>query len=131
MANKTIILYSDFKANFDPHPVTGDLVRITNEQSVGRSIRNILLTAQYERFGDPMFGAGIRALLFELPSKITSDLLRDAVIQAVRNYEDRATLIDVIVNFQPDNNAYSCTVIYSVINNLQPAKISMLLNRIR
>lgn len=124
-------LYSDFKANLDPHPIRKDLVRITNEDAVIRSVRNILLTAQYERFGNPNFGAGLRAYLFENISRTTEGNIRDAIIQSINNYEPRANLIEVVVSARPDLNAYTASVMFSIINRIDPVKLDVLLHRIR
>ena len=124
-------LYSDFKANFDPHPIKGDLVRLTNEDAVIRSIRNILLTDQYERFGNPDFGAGLRHYLFEPVSKLTESQIRDAIISAIKNYEQRAELIEVYVFASPDDNASSATILFNVINRIEPVSMTVVLERIR
>lgn len=124
-------LYSDFRTDFSPHPIKGDLVRITNTEAVKRSVRNIVLTAQYERFGNPNFGAGVRALLFENPSVIVADMLRDELRVAINNHEKRAKIIEIYVGITPDANGYSATIVFSTINNIEPVRITQLLTRIR
>ena len=58
--------YSDFQTNFTIHPIKKDLTRLVNEDSVKRSIKNILLTNYYERRFRPRFGANIRKYLFNV-----------------------------------------------------------------
>jgi phage baseplate assembly protein W len=124
-------IYSDFRANFDPHPVKGDLLRLTNEEAVKRSIRNILLTGPYERFTNFELGAGLSNYLFEPISTVTEGQIKSAIETSIRNYEKRANLISVIVSARPDDNAYVATIIFSVINLLEPVTLSVLLERIR
>ena len=59
------LVYSDFYSNFDLELVKKDLLSYKNEDSVKRSIRNILLTDRGERFFNPTFGSDIRKILFE------------------------------------------------------------------
>lgn len=124
-------IYSDFRANFDPHPVKKDLVRLTNEDAVARSIRNILLTNVYERRRNPSFGAGLSAYLFENISKATESGIRDAIKAAIQNYEKRASVIEVYVSARPDKNAYSATIVFSVLNRIDPVTLDVLLQRVR
>jgi phage baseplate assembly protein W len=131
MAQTKEAIYSDFRANFDAHPVKKDLIRLTNEDAVGRSIRNILLTKVYERPRNPTFGAGLSAYLFEDISRATEDSIKEAIEIAVGNFEKRATLIAVYVSARPDKNAYAATIVYSVINNLDPVSLNVLLERVR
>jgi len=124
-------LYSDFRTDFDKHPVTGDLAKLTNEEAVKRSVKNICLTGIYERFWNPRFGAGLSKYLFEPISYITEDLIKNAIKDAITNYEPRALTHEVYVTAQPDQNAYAATIVFTVINNPNAITFSVLLNRIR
>jgi phage baseplate assembly protein W len=124
-------IYSDFRANFDPHPVKGDLLRLTNEEAVKRSIRNILLTEPYERFTNFEFGAGLANYLFENISTVTEGQIKSAIETSIKNYEKRANLISVVVSARPDDDAYAATIIFSVINQIEPVTLKVLLERIR
>lgn len=124
-------VYSDFTTSFDIHPTKLDLVTTTNEEAVKRSIRNLLLTDRGERLFNPILGSDIRSLLFENFSPQTESSLRDYIETTINNYEPRANLIDVIVSAFPEANAYSVTVVFSVINKSEPIVLDILLNRIR
>lgn len=124
-------VYSDFRTDFAPHPVSGDLTKLTNEESVKRSIRNICLTGIYERFWNPRFGAGLSKYLFEPISYVTEDLIKNAIKDAIANYEPRALTYEVYVNALPDQNAYNAKIVFTVINNPNAVTFSFLLNRIR
>lgn len=124
-------IYSDFRIDFDIHPVSGDLARLTNEESVKRSIKNICFTGIYERFWNPRFGAGLSKYLFEPISFVTEDLIKNAIKDSITNYEPRALTHEVYVSAKPDQNAYSATIVFTVINNPNAITFSVLLNRIR
>lgn len=125
------VVYSDLFTNFNIHPSKLDLVLHTNEDSVSRSIRNILLTGRGEKLFDPAFGSDIKNILFENFSPHTETMLREYITTAIQNYEPRANLIDVTVSALLDDNAYSVTIVFSVINRSEPVTLQFLLNRIR
>ena len=59
------VIYSDIPNSFVAHPVSGDVTRKRNEDSIVQSIRNLLLTDRGERLFQPDVGSDIRAVLFE------------------------------------------------------------------
>jgi phage baseplate assembly protein W len=127
----TTTYYSDIPTNFDVHPVKEDLVLVTNESAVKRSIRNLLLTDPYERFFNPLLGSGIRQTLFENVSKDTEFFLKEKITETIVNYEPRADLISVGVKALPDENAYSASIIFAISNSTQPVTLDLVLRRVR
>jgi phage baseplate assembly protein W len=125
------IFYSDIPTNFDVHPVKEDLVLLTNEQAVKRSIRNLLLTDPFERFFNPNLGAGIRQSLFENMSSDTEYVLKEKIKETITNYEPRASLYSVNVKALPDENAYFASLIFYITNNTAPITLDLILRRVR
>jgi phage baseplate assembly protein W len=128
---RTEQIYADFPSSFDIHPNKLDLVVKSNEESVKDSIRNILLTDRGEKLFNPIFGSDIRSLLFENFSPQTESSLREYIETSINNFEPRASLIDVIVSAVPEVNAYTATVVFSVINKTDPVVLELILNRTR
>ena len=125
------IVYSDFYSNFDLELVKRDLLSYKNEDSVKRSIRNILLTDRGERFFNPTFGSDIRKMLFENFSPSTEQVVADLIKTAIGNHEPRANVIDVNVSGNPDQNSMYINIVFSVINKAEPVTLELILNRIR
>lgn len=125
------IRYSDIPTNLQVHPIKGDLVRLTNEDAVKRSVRNLLLTRPGERPFQPELGAGLAAYLFENISRDTAFIIKEKIIETITYNEPRANLIRVIVDVVPDQNAYAATVIFSIINNPEPITLNLILDRVR
>jgi len=125
------IIYKDIPVNFDVHPLKGDLILNTNEVAVKRSIINLLLTNPYERFFNPNIGSGIRASLFENISKDSEYFLREKITEVINNYEKRAQIYSVNVKALPDDNTYSVTIVFFILNNTQPITLSVVLRRVR
>jgi phage baseplate assembly protein W len=115
-------LYSDFLNNFDKNPFTGYLGKITNEDSVKQSLKNLVLTGYGERFynvnkgtsiGDMIFGQS-GTLIFSELQVIASD-----VKQKLSQLEPRAIIHDVTfiepeTNF--DRNGVVIRIVFSVAN---------------
>ena len=125
------LVYSDFYSNFDLELVKKDLLSYKNEDSVKRSIRNILLTDKGERFFNPTFGSDIRKMLFENFSPSTEQVIADLIKTAIGNHEPRANVIDVNVSGNPDQNSMYINIVFSVINKAEPVTLELILNRIR
>ena len=125
------IVNSDFYSNFDLELVKKDLLSYKNEDSVKRSIRNILLTDKGERFFNPTFGSDIRKMLFENFSPSTEQVVADLIKTAIGNHEPRANVIDVNVSGNPDQNSMYINIVFSVINKAEPDTLELILNRIR
>lgn len=122
--------YSDFMCDFTAHPNTEDLVRITNESAVSRSIRNLVMTNKGERFFSNV-GSNINKTLFEHVSDITAATIKTLVTDTIENHEPRAKLIDVVVTSNELNQSYKIDIYYYIINNPQPVGLSVTLYRVR
>ena len=125
------IIYSDFLADFGVNPHTKDLIKVTNEQAVINSIKNILRTNNFERPYNAFFGANIYRYLFEPFLPTTEVELKNEIKFAIENFEPRARIIDLVVNGRPDNNAIDITLTISIINSVSPITITTTLVRVR
>lgn len=125
------IFYSDFLADFSINPHTKDAVKVTNEQAVINSIKNILRTNNFERPYNAYFGANIYRYLFEPFSPFTEIELKNEISFAIENFEPRAEIIDIIVNGRPDENAIDITLTISIINSIAPVTVTTTLVRVR
>jgi phage baseplate assembly protein W len=124
-------IYSDIDFTFTKKPVVGDVALSYDSQAVIRSIRNILLTRHYEKPFNPDFGSNIDAILFELVSPLSATSLEREIRTSIENYEPRARLSEVIVNPQPDNNAYSVSLSFYIENATLPTTVTLILERNR
>lgn len=124
-------IYSDIDFTFTRKPVTNDVALSYDEMAVIRSIRNLLLTNHYERPFQPEIGSNINALLFEPISPVSSASLQTEIENMINNYEPRALLKSVIVNAQPDRNAYEVSLEFYIENATLPTTVTVLLERNR
>jgi phage baseplate assembly protein W len=123
--------YSDFYTNFNVHPQNKRLVKYTNENSVKRSVRNLILTEPGERLFQPDVGCKIRRLLFENMSNATTIQLKSAIEETITLYEKRARIITVDVVANEDLHNYDVYIIFEVINSITPVALNITLDRAR
>ena len=123
--------FSDLDLMFAPHPATKDITRKYDENAIKFSLKNLILTANYERPFHSEIGSPIRKLLFELPSPIFNITLQRAISDVITNFEPRVELIDVYVNDRVDENAVDVTIEFKIINTEQPLTLELLLERTR
>ncbi len=123
--------FSDFFTDFDIHPVKKDLVRLTNEEAVKRSIKNLLLTNRGDRLFNNTLGSDVRAMLFELHSVSTDQVLEDLIRTTIENYEPRANILEIRVSNDEEQHLLTATIVFNVINKQEPIVLELILNRIR
>lgn len=128
--------YSDFLINFDKNPITGVLAKVTNEDSIKQSLKNLILTNRTERFYDPLIGSKIQSLLFEPLDLFTADVLKDEITTTIKNYEPRVTIHTIEVTpadlFKATSeNGYNISIVFSTINIPQETRLDFFLSRVR
>lgn len=123
--------YSDLDLDFIAHPTTGDIVRKTGDDAIKRSVRNLILTNFYDRPFRPYIGSNVQNLLFELATPIVSNLIKDAILEVIRNFEPRVRILELVVDMDEDNNGYNVSIRYEILNRGEPALVSLFLERIR
>tara|TARA_B100002019_G_scaffold283492_1_gene289958 strand:+ start:1136 stop:1531 length:396 start_codon:yes stop_codon:yes gene_type:complete len=131
MAQVKQVNFSDLNLTFNPHPVTGKLSVLENNEAVKRSIRNIVLTNHYERPYQPTFGGNIRTQLFEQLDGLTTSEIKNDIEIAINNFEPRAELFDIDVTPGSNENGVDVTIVFRVINQAEPVTVKFFLERVR
>ena len=124
--------YKDLDLFFAFKSSTKDINKVTNILAVKRSVRNLILTNNYEKPFHPEIGSGIRGLHFEPLTPITAAVLSRKVEDVIENFEPRARLIGVRAYPNLDKNAYEITIEFYVVNApTELINMDMLLERVR
>lgn len=123
--------YSDFFVNLNKHPETGALMRAVNEDSVKKSLRNLLLTNKGERIYKPTYGCDVHKMLFEPMTQTSSDMVQSFIDEAIKLHEPRVRVIQIQVAADEIANAYRIAIVYEVINSTQPQTLTLALYRVR
>ena len=122
--------YKDLDLDFFKSPATSDVVKKKGHEAVKRSIRNLVLTNFYDRPFRSHIGSNAPRLLFEPINGVTLELLRQAIIEVIENFEPRCRLaaVDVV---SEEKNGYTAIIHYTLNNESTPTTLRLFLERIR
>jgi phage baseplate assembly protein W len=123
--------FADLDLNFTRHPVTHDIVRKFDEEAIKASVKNLVLTQNYERPFHSEIGSQIRGLLFEPATPMLNVMLKRAITDTIINFEPRVKLNDVLVTVSPDNNEVYVSIQYMIVNTTRPQTVDLILTRTR
>lgn len=130
-ATKKQRTFSDLDLNFTAHPVTGDVARLYDENAIKRSVRNLLQTNNFERPFHSEIGSQIRALLFEPASPVLNTMLKRVITDTITTFEPRVVVNSVTVNSNADNNLLNVTLVFTIVNTVNPVTMNVVLQRTR
>lgn len=123
-------IYSDFTINLDKNPLTGLLARLTNEDSVKNSIKNLCRTMRRERFNQPLTGTKAYQSQFEMNDEIAMNEIVDMLQECIRNDEPRASNV-IIEARKNERNETVINCIFSMVNIPERISFSFILKRVR
>ena len=124
--------FKDISLSFKRHPVTNDILALTNEDAIKRSVRNLVETVNEERFFNPLIGSRVRESLFEVPDNTIRATIKAQIENSILNFEPRVRLTDVIINHPNDTNDLEVTVAYDIIGQeATPQEITFILQPTR
>lgn len=121
---------SDLDLSFDISP-KGNLYKKTSVASVKQSIRKLLLTNRGDIPFQPLLGADLDRLLFELSTDLDEDDIVTIITETIRRYEPRVGNTKVDVDFQPDNNSLTLYITFQIVENLRVETMEVSISRIR
>ena len=107
--------FKDLSMSFQTNPLNNDLISITNETAIARSIRNLIFTSPGERFFNENLGSQVSKSLFENMDEITASVIKDEIENTINNYEPRVDLISVKVSPNYDYNEFNVTIEYYIV----------------
>ena len=94
-------------------------------------MKNLVLTNIGERLFQPTIGSTVNGSLFEPNDAFLADDLKSSIRNVIESNEPRVTLIDVLVSPQADEVSVNVTIIFALINNMQPQSLDIILRRVR
>lgn len=124
-------IYKDIDFSFSRHPLTNDVAVKTDVNAINQSIKSLVNTNFYERLFRPDLGCNIRRILFEPADPITIADLRDAIKDTITNHERRVTLMNTIVEDNPERNSYNVRIVYKINVNDEIVALDSVLERLR
>jgi phage baseplate assembly protein W len=107
--------FKDISASFLVNPLNYDLIGLTNENAIARSIRNLILTGPGERPFSPALGSRVTQLLFDNIDALTAASIDLQIRDTINIYEPRVRLIDVIVKANAEQYAFDVQIQYTIV----------------
>lgn len=130
MANNTRV-FSDLDFNFTLNPVTHDVARRYDEDAVKNSLKNLILTANYERPFHSEIGSPIRRLLFEPATPLLGAMLKRTITDVINTFEPRVNIIDINAVVDPDETSVDIVIEFTILNTTAPIQLELTLERTR
>ena len=128
---KSVKIYKDLNLDFQQNTATKDIQKITDVESVKRSVRNLINLNYYEKPFHPEIGSNLRGMLFENITPQISHGISKMVENLIKNYEPRARLVQVFTQPEFDRNSYRCQISFYVVNHPEPVEVESFLERLR
>ena len=129
--NRLVRRYTDINLMFNPHPYSKDILTRKNIDAVKTSIQNLILTNNYERPFHPEIGSQVNNLMFELFIPSTIAALKKSIEDTITKFEPRASILDINVVDNSDQNAVDIEVTFSLNNVTSPITVLTTINRVR
>ena len=114
--------FKDINLSFKRHPVTNDVLTVSDEDAIKRSVKNIIFTILGEKPFEPNFGSVISQSLFDLNTNLNEIRISDEIEQSLLNYEPRIDNIVVTASIYPDSNELNCVVQYEIVGIPAPTQ---------
>lgn len=114
--------FKDISLSFKRHPVTNDVITISNEVAIKRSVRNLVETINNERPFNSLIGSEVRGSLFEPADRDILTRLELEIETSIKNFEPRVSLKTVLASHPPDSNEIAVEVIYDIIGQPLPTQ---------
>jgi len=124
--------FSDIDGHMMMNPATRDIMRVQGREAIKNSVRNIVMTAMFERLFEPGLSTFIGASLFE-NWDIGNRLVAETELRSVlARYEPRVRLIKLSLDdSRIDNNELSLLIEVELIALHEFATINIVVERAR
>jgi phage baseplate assembly protein W len=130
-SKRSVKIYKDLNLDFQQNTATKDIQKITDVESVKRSVRNLINLNYYEKPFHPEIGSNLRGLLFENITAQISHYMSKQIELLIKNYEPRCRMVEVVNRPDMDRNGYSVSVSFYVVNTPDPIQVETFLERLR
>ncbi len=130
--SRNVRQYRDLDLFFGRKPISKDINIITDIENIKRAVKNLVLTNIYEKPFHPEIASGVRDMLFENMTPLTSIVLAKRVEDVIENFEPRVRLMSVSARPDLDRNEYEMTIEFFIENfPTQLITVDVFLERLR
>ena len=114
--------FKDIDLSFMPHPVSGDVRVLKNEDAVKRAVRNLVQTIDGERPFQSNLGTDVTRSLFDFVDYGTASVITQQIFDVLRGFEDRIANTLVRVDPKPDENTFEVFISYDIVGQSFPTQ---------
>jgi len=114
--------FKDIDLSFLPHPVSGDIRVLKNEDSIKRAVRNLVQTIDGERPFQSNLGTDVTRSLFDFVDYGTASVITQQIFDVLRGFEDRIANTLVRVDPRPDENTFEVFISYDIVGQSFPTQ---------
>ena len=107
--------FKDISMSFKYSPINQDLIGIKNEVAISRSVRNLILTNNGERFFNPLLGSQVNSILFDQVDFVSASSIESEIKTVLKNYEPRIEVLDVVVEPNFDAGEMNVQIRYKIV----------------
>ena len=107
--------FKDISMSFKYSPINQDLIGIKNEVAISRSVRNLILTNNGERFFNPLLGSQVNSILFDQVDFVSASSIESEIKPVLKNYEPRIEVLDVVVEPNFDAGEMNVQIRYKIV----------------
>tara|TARA_B100000214_G_scaffold277061_1_gene206941 strand:- start:3843 stop:4235 length:393 start_codon:yes stop_codon:yes gene_type:complete len=114
--------FKDIDLSFMPHPVSGDIRVLKNEDAIKRAVRNLVQTIDGERPFQSNLGTDVTRSLFDFVDYGTASVITQQIFDVLRGFEDRIANTLVRVDPRPDENTFEVFISYDIVGQSFPTQ---------
>lgn len=114
--------FKDIDLSFMPHPVSGDIRVLKNEDAIKRAVRNLVQTIDGERPFQSNLGTDVTRSLFDFVDYGTASVITQQIFDVLRGFEDRIANTLVRVDPKPDENTFEVFISYDIVGQSFPTQ---------
>ena len=129
--NRKSRTFTDISLMFNTNPFTRDIYTKVDEEAIKNSIRNLVLTKNYERQFHPEIGSQIHGLMFENFDPIMKLTMEKTLTNTINVFEPRAEVISVDISEEQNETGLNITIEFMIKNIQKPVTFSTILKRVR
>lgn len=123
--------FKDLSLMFRPHPLTGDVTRVFDYDSVTQALKVIIYTEFFERpFSSQLKAGSIRSKLFEINDPISRREIQEHIASAILKCEPRVLIQEIKVVSAGNPNAVNVSITYKIRTFQRSETFSLFLERV-
>jgi len=123
--------FVDINPSFEPHPITGDINLLTNEDAIKQAVKSVVMTMRGEKPFRPLFGTEAQVVLFENFDPILADDITLSIEDALKVFEPRVKVINIDYLDNIDDNSVDITINYEIVGlPLNQQSLNLILERV-